>query len=95
MLSPSSSTYSRALPYYGDSSTAQLLPIVSDGMSDSGNLDAVVELLVSASHRTLPEAVTLCVPESQTWHDGAPTGVGRMDLTADDAAVQVRLLARD
>jgi len=52
--------------YYGDS-TSDLLPVASDDMSDSGNFDAVLQLLTRASDRTLPEAACMMVPEA--WQD--------------------------
>ena len=36
-------------------------------MSDSGNFDAVLELLSKASKRTLPECVMMMIPEA--WQD--------------------------
>lgn len=52
--------------YYGDD-THQILPVTSDNMSDSGNLDAVLELMAKGSDRPLPEAVMMMVPEA--WQD--------------------------
>lgn len=40
--------------YFGDE-TANLLPVCSDNMSDSGNFDSVLELTVKAGDRELPE----------------------------------------
>lgn len=40
--------------YFGDE-TANLLPVCSDNMSDSGNFDAVLELAVKAGDREIPE----------------------------------------
>lgn len=51
---------------YGDD-TAQLLPVTSDNMSDSGNFDSVLELLTKASDRSLPESVMMMIPEA--WQD--------------------------
>lgn len=51
--------------YHND--TALLLPATSDNMSDSGNFDSVLELMVKGSHRTLPEAVMMMIPEA--WQD--------------------------
>jgi len=53
-------------PYYGDD-TAQLLPVTSDNMSDSGNFDSVLEMLTKGSDRSLPEAVMMMIPEA--WQD--------------------------
>jgi glutamate synthase (NADH) len=53
-------------PIYKDN-TAKLLPVTSDGMSDSGNFASVLELLTKASNRSLPEAVMMMIPEA--WQD--------------------------
>lgn len=53
-------------PIYGDD-TSNLLPVTSDNMSDSGNFDAVLELLTKGSNRSLPEAVMMMIPEA--WQD--------------------------
>mmetsp|Transcript_10882 Transcript_10882/g.16391 ORF Transcript_10882/g.16391 Transcript_10882/m.16391 type:complete len:1680 (-) Transcript_10882:1413-6452(-) len=53
-------------PYYGYE-TAQLLPVTSDDMSDSGNFDGVLQLLTTASDRSLPETAMMMVPEA--WQD--------------------------
>mmetsp|Transcript_53217 Transcript_53217/g.79483 ORF Transcript_53217/g.79483 Transcript_53217/m.79483 type:complete len:1366 (+) Transcript_53217:107-4204(+) len=55
-----------ASDYFGNS-TQQLLPATSDNMSDSGNLDSVLELLSKASDRSLPECVMMMIPEA--WQD--------------------------
>ena len=52
--------------YFGDD-TAQLLPVTSDNMSDSGNFDSVLELLTKGSDRSLPESVMMMIPEA--WQD--------------------------
>ena len=45
--------------------TAELAPFTSDDKTDSGNLDAVLELLVRGSEeRSLPEAMLMMVPEA-------------------------------
>jgi len=55
-------------PYLGAEEMKLLSPICSDLYSDSGNLDAVLELLIKASDRSLPEAVMMMLPEA--WqHD--------------------------
>ena len=41
-----------------------LLPITSNNLSDSGNFDAVAELLVHAGDRSIYEAVAMMVPEA-------------------------------
>lgn len=48
--------------YFGDE-TANLLPVCSDNMSDSGNFDSVLELSVKAGDREIPEVflLVLCV----------------------------------
>lgn len=53
-------------PIYGDE-THQLLPVTSDNMSDSGNFDSVLELLVKGSNRSLPQAMMMMIPEA--WQD--------------------------
>ena len=40
--------------YFGDE-TANLLPVCSENMSDSGNFDSVLELSVKAGDREIPE----------------------------------------
>ena len=50
-------------------SLQDLLPIVSDDMSDSGNFDAVAELLVHAGDRQIHEAMLMMVPEA--WQNKA------------------------
>ena len=52
--------------FFGDD-THQILPATSDDMSDSGNFDSVLELLNTASHRSLPECVMMMIPEA--WQD--------------------------
>ena len=51
------------------SQLADLLPIASDDMSDSGNFDAVAELLIHAGDRQIHEAVMMMVPEA--WQNKA------------------------
>lgn len=47
--------------YFGDE-TANLLPVCSDNMSDSGNFDSVLELSVKAGDREIPEVrLRVCV----------------------------------
>jgi glutamate synthase (NADH) len=53
-------------PVFGDD-TQNILPVTSDYMSDSGNFDAVLELLTKGSERSLPEAVMMMIPEA--WQD--------------------------
>ena len=52
-----------ASPYFGES-LAELGPITSSELSDSGNFDAVAELLLRAGERPLHEAVMMMVPEA-------------------------------
>jgi len=51
---------------FGDD-TSKLLPVTSDEMSDSGNFDAVLQLLTATSERSLPHAAMMMVPEA--WQD--------------------------
>jgi len=53
-------------PYFGDDTDA-LLPVTGDHMSDSGNFDTVLELLVKGSSRSLPESIMMMIPEA--WQD--------------------------
>ncbi|CAD5217535.1 unnamed protein product [Bursaphelenchus okinawaensis] len=48
---------------YGEDLT-KLFPVVEQGMTDSGSLDNVMEFLVRAGNRTLPEAAMMMVPEA-------------------------------
>ncbi|XP_064627288.1 uncharacterized protein LOC135487499 [Lineus longissimus] len=41
-----------------------LYPVIEKGMSDSGSFDNVLEFLVEASERTLPESMVTLVPEA-------------------------------
>jgi len=50
--------------YFGAEGLEALKPICSDDMSDSGNFDAVAELLVHAGTRPIHEAVMMMVPEA-------------------------------
>ncbi|TMW59939.1 hypothetical protein Poli38472_005008 [Pythium oligandrum] len=51
--------------YFGHK-TSDLLPVASDLKSDSGNFDAVLELLTKASscNRSLPEGMMMMIPEA-------------------------------
>jgi glutamate synthase domain-containing protein 2/glutamate synthase domain-containing protein 3/glutamate synthase domain-containing protein 1 len=51
--------------YFGNR-TQDLLPVCSDQKSDSGNFDAVLEILTKASscNRSLPEAMMMMIPEA-------------------------------
>ncbi|XP_044009737.1 glutamate synthase [NADH] isoform X3 [Aphidius gifuensis] len=48
---------------YGDK-LKELYPVVEPNLSDSGSADCVLEFLVNAGQRTLPEAVMTMVPEA-------------------------------
>ena len=43
---------------------SKIYPVVETGMTDSGSLDNVLEFLVMAGNRSLPEAVMTMVPEA-------------------------------
>lgn len=45
----------------------KLYPVIEPNMSDSGSVDNVLEFLVNASDKSLPEAVLCMVPEA--WHN--------------------------
>lgn len=45
----------------------QLYPVIEPDMSDSGSVDNVLEFLVNAGDKSLPEAVLCMVPEA--WHN--------------------------
>ncbi|DAZ98159.1 TPA: hypothetical protein N0F65_005625 [Lagenidium giganteum] len=51
--------------YFGNR-TMDLLPVCSDAKSDSGNFDAVLEILTKASscNRSLPEGMMMMIPEA-------------------------------
>ena len=50
----------------------QLYPVVEPEMSDSGSLDNVIEFLVMAGNRSLPEAMMTLVPEAWQNDDLMP-----------------------
>ncbi|XP_018895699.1 uncharacterized protein [Bemisia tabaci] len=54
-------------PYFTD--LKQLYPVVEPNLSDSGSADCVLEFLVHAGGRSLPEAVMTMVPEA--WQNDA------------------------
>ena len=56
---------------------SKVYPVVETGMSDSGSLDNVLEFLVMAGNRSLPEAVMTMVPEA--WQND-----GQMSQTKRD-----------
>lgn len=51
-------------PLLADNDQAGLLPICSDNMTDSGNVDSVLELLVKGSERSIAEAMMMMIPEA-------------------------------
>jgi glutamate synthase domain-containing protein 1 len=55
-------------PLFGDGGNSEvLLQATSDNMSDSGNFDAVLELMAKGSRRSLPECMMMMIPEA--WQD--------------------------
>ncbi|ETV92507.1 hypothetical protein, variant [Aphanomyces invadans] len=65
---------SKAHSAYFGHATSSLLPVCSDDMSDSGNFDAALELLTTASScdRSLPEAMMMMIPEAWQTHMSMP-----------------------
>ncbi|GBG27802.1 Ferredoxin-dependent glutamate synthase [Hondaea fermentalgiana] len=51
-------------PLLADNDQNGLLPICSDNMTDSGNVDSVLELLVKGSERSIAEAMMMMIPEA-------------------------------
>ena len=58
-----------ASPYFQEA-LEELKPICSDDMSDSGNFDAVAELLIHGGDRPIHEAVMMMVPEAWRYKPG-------------------------
>jgi len=58
-------------PYFGEILHNEITPITSNDMSDSGNFDAVAEMMLRAGDRPLHEIVMMMVPEAwqQKVHD--------------------------
>lgn len=56
-------------PLLGEDNASALLQATSDNMSDSGNFDAVLELIAKGSPRSLPECMMMMIPEA--WQDNA------------------------
>lgn len=57
-------------PLFGEGGNAEvLLQSTSDSMSDSGNFDAVLELMAKGSKRTIPECMMMMIPEA--WQDNS------------------------
>jgi glutamate synthase (NADH) len=52
---------------FGDDHPDSLIQTTSNAMSDSGNFDAVLELLAKGSPRSLPECMMMMIPEA--WQD--------------------------
>nr|XP_046492605.1 glutamate synthase [NADH] isoform X2 [Neodiprion pinetum] len=64
-------------PIYGDK-LKQLYPVVEPNLSDSGAADCVLEFLVMAGQRTLPEAVMTMVPEA--WQNDLTMATEKRDF---------------
>ena len=58
-----------ASPLFGHDHLPSLIQATSNNMSDSGNFDAVLELLAKGSQRSLPECIMMMIPEA--WQDNA------------------------
>jgi len=56
--------------YFQGDELKSLMPICSDDYSDSGNFDAVAELLIHAGTRPIHEAVMMMVPEAWRYKPG-------------------------
>jgi len=54
-------------PLFGEDHPQALVQATSDGFSDSGNFDSVLELLAKGSNRSLPECMMMMIPEA--WQD--------------------------
>merc|ERR1719291_1050849 len=63
--------------HFGGTLHNEITPITSNDLSDSGNFDAVAELLLRAGDRPLHEAVMMMVPEA--WQQ-------KTDMEADKRA---------
>jgi len=57
-------------PSLGPQKTSALFPTCSDEYSDSGNLDAVLELLTQTSSMSMAEAILMLVPEAYKSKSG-------------------------
>ncbi|KAH0945164.1 hypothetical protein HN011_004136 [Eciton burchellii] len=62
---------------YGDQ-LKQLYPVVEPNLSDSGSADCVLEFLVMAGQRSLPEAVMTMVPEA--WQNDLTMATEKRDF---------------
>lgn len=56
-------------PLFGEDNERSLLQSTNDNMSDSGNFDAVLELLAKGSTRPIPECMMMMIPEA--WQDNS------------------------
>jgi glutamate synthase (NADPH/NADH) len=66
-------------PVFGDvQDAAALLKSTSEDMSDSGNFDAVLELVSKGSERSLPECVMMMIPEA--WQDNTHISQAKSDF---------------
>ncbi|XP_078373779.1 uncharacterized protein LOC144657317 isoform X1 [Oculina patagonica] len=63
--------------YYG-SNTQKLFPVIEADLSDSGCVDNVLELLVMAGGRSLPEAIMTMVPEA--WQGNSLMNMEKQDF---------------
>ncbi|CEG47654.1 ferredoxin-dependent glutamate [Plasmopara halstedii] len=65
--------------YFGNR-TSDLLPVCSDTKSDSGNFDAVLEILTKASscNRSLPEGMMMMIPEA--WQNDPLVAPHKKDM---------------
>ncbi len=54
---------------FGKRALSELYPVVEPNLSDSGSADCVLEFLVRAGGRSLPEAIMTMVPEA--WEKDA------------------------
>ncbi|RZF40660.1 hypothetical protein LSTR_LSTR012761 [Laodelphax striatellus] len=65
-------------PYIENEELKKLYPVVEPNLSDSGSLDCVLEFLVNAGGRSLPEAVMTMVPEA--WQNDATMAAEKRDF---------------
>uniref|UniRef100_A0A1S6KZN6 Glutamate synthase [NADH] n=2 Tax=Nilaparvata lugens TaxID=108931 RepID=A0A1S6KZN6_NILLU len=65
-------------PYIENEELKKLYPVVEPNLSDSGSLDCVLEFLVNAGGRSLPEAVMTMVPEA--WQNDATMSAEKRDF---------------
>src|SRR5258708_20676155 len=72
----------RSSPRFSD--IAELLPVLSDGQSDSASFDNVLELLVLGG-RPLAHAMAMLIPEA--WEGDAPMSPDRRAFFEDHASL--------